>query len=221
MKTELDILQSTEAPKFMKKFYIQHFAEGSDPEPPKPPTDPEPEPSTPEPNPEPTGKTFSQEQFEKELKRRLATEKKKLEKEVEEAKKLEKMNEQERLEHERDEMKKELEELKKKDAFYGMSREATKMLAEANIPVSDEVLNFVVKEDAENTQSAVKSFIDLVNDLAGKLVKERLSGKPPERKGSTSEGYNPYDSKTLNLTAQAELELSDPEKAKRLEAAAK
>lgn len=220
MKNELDILQSTEAPKFMKKFYIQHFAEGGDPEPPTPPTDPE--PPTPEPPaPEPTGKTFSQEQFEKELKRRLATEKKKLEKEVEEAKKLENMNEQERLEHERDEMKKELDELKKKDAFYGMSREATKMLAEANIPVSDEVLNFVVKEDAENTQSAVKSFIDLVNDLAGKLVKERLSGKPPERKGATPEGYNPYDKATLNLTAQAKLEQQNPEEAKRLEAAAK
>ncbi|MBC1272680.1 DUF4355 domain-containing protein [Listeria booriae] len=218
MKNELDILQSTEAPKFMKKFYIQHFAEGEGEE-----ETPEEKPEGEEtpPNDPPAEKRFSQEQFEKELKRRLATEKKKLEKEVEEAKKLEKMNEQERLEHERDEMKRELEELKKKDAFYGMSREATKMLAEANIPVSDEVLNFVVKEDAENTQSAVKSFIDLVNDLAGKLVKERLSGKPPERKGETSAGYNPYDSKTLNLTAQAELELSDPEKAKRLEAAAK
>lgn len=220
MKNELDILQSTEAPKFMKKFYIQHFAEGAEAEegtPPEektegeeiPPTDP------------PEEKLFTRAEYEKEIKRRLASEKKKLEKEVEEAKKLENMNEQERLEHERDEMKKELEALKKKDAFYGMSREATKMLTEANIPVSDEVLNFVVKEDAENTQSAVKSFIDLVNDLAGKLVKERLTGKPPERKGSTSGGYNPYDKATLNLTAQAELELSDPEKAKRLEAAAK
>src|SRR5699024_4499550 len=108
-------------------------------------------------------KTYTQDELEEIVKARVAREKKAAEKAVEEAAKLAKMNEEEKREFEYQKLQEELAELKRKDAYYGLSREASKMLAEHDIQANDGLLQFVVKDDAEGTQTAVNNFVELFN----------------------------------------------------------
>ncbi|GGD03662.1 DUF4355 domain-containing protein [Enterococcus wangshanyuanii] len=96
-----------------------------------------------------------------------------------EADRLASMNEDEKAEHEKQKLLDRIAELEKKDNFTAMSKEASKMLSEASITADDEILNFVVKDTAEDTQQAVNSFISLIDRKAEEKTKAALSGKPP------------------------------------------
>ena len=63
----------------------------------------------------------------------------------------------------------------------GSGSQESKMLSEAGIVASDDILSFVVKDDAEGTQEAVNALSNLVNELADKKVSEMLKGKTPKR----------------------------------------
>lgn len=125
-------------------------------------------------------KKYTQEELEEIIKARVAREKKATEKAVEEAAKLAKMNEEEKREFEYEKLQEELAELKRKDAYYGLSREASKMLAEHDIQANDELLQLVVKDDAEGTQTAVNAFVELVNVKIEQGVQKALSGRTPK-----------------------------------------
>lgn len=187
---------------------LQLFAE--------PPADP-----TPPADPKPPVKTYTQEELEKIIKDRVAREKKATEEAVEEAKKLAKMNEDEKAKYELEKLQSELAEYKKKDAFYGLSKEASKMLSEHNIHADDELLAFVVKGDAEATKLAVDSFVALVNTKVSDGVKQALSGTPPKASITTAGGAkNPFSKEHFNLTEQGRLKKEDPERYKILKALA-
>lgn len=193
---------------------LQFFADPTDPV--EPPTDPTPPADPPT---DPPGKTYTQEELEEIVKQRVAREKKAAEKAVKEAEKLAKMNEDQKKQYEFEKLQKELEEYKKKDAFYSLSKEATKMLAEKDIVADDEVLSFVVKDTAEDTQTAVNSFISLVDKKVKESVKKALAGKAP--KVNTSNGAkNPFSKEHFNLTEQGRLKREDPERYKTLKALA-
>lgn len=53
------------------------------------------------------------------------------------------------------------------------------MLAEHGVQANDELLQFVVKSDAEGTQQAVNTFVGLFNKAVEAQVKEKLSGSAP------------------------------------------
>ena len=125
-------------------------------------------------------KKYTQEELEEIIKARVAREKKATEKAVEEAAKLAKMNEEEKREFEYEKLQEELAELKRKDAYYGLSREASKMLAEHDIQADDDLLQFVVKDDAEGTQTAVNAFVELVSAKIEQGVQKALSGRTPK-----------------------------------------
>ena len=125
-------------------------------------------------------KTYTQDELEEIVKARVAREKKAAEKAVEEAAKLAKMNEEEKREFEYQKLQEELAELKRKDAYYGLSREASKMLAEHDIQANDDLLQFVVKDDAEGTQTAVNAFVELFNAKVEQGVQKALSGRTPK-----------------------------------------
>ena len=124
-------------------------------------------------------KKYTQEELEEIVKARVAREKKATEKAVEEAAKLAKMNEEEKREFEYEKLQEELAELKRKDAYYGLSREASKMLAEHDIQADDDLLKFVVDDSAEETQSKVNAFVELVNAKVDEGVQKALSGRTP------------------------------------------
>ena len=200
---------------------LQLFAEPpADPTPPTDPIDPPADPAPPT-DPKPPVKTYTQEELEKIVKDRVAREKKATEEAVEEAKKLAKMNEDEKAKYELEKLQSELAEYKKKDAFYGLSKEASKMLSEHNIHADDELLAFVVKDDAEATKLAVDSFVALVNSKVTDGVKQALSGTPPKSNASSNSGVkNPFSKEHFNLTEQGKLLNENPELYKQLKAQA-
>ena len=60
------------------------------------------------------------------------------------------------------------------------------MLSEHNINADDDLLAFVVKDSAEDTQTAVNSFVNLIGKKVAEGVKQALAGKSP--KVNTSPG---------------------------------
>lgn len=97
-----------------------------------------------------------------------------------EAERLANMNENEKAEHEKEKLLDRINELEKKDNLAAMSKEASKMLSEASITADDEMLNFVVKETAEETKEAVTKFVSLVDKTAEAKTKQALTGKSPQ-----------------------------------------
>lgn len=225
-------LFTEESRRFPYALNLQYFAEPNpDPEPnpnpePTPNPDPEPKPEPkPTPNPEPKqdpkpGKTYTQEELENIVKQRLDREKKAAEKAIKEAEKLAKMNEDQKKQYELEKLQQELEEYKKKDAFYSMSKEASKMLSENGITADDELLSFVVKDTAEDTQTAVKSFVELINKRVEEGVKKALAGNSPKATPKPGTNKNPFSKENFNLTEQAKLLKENPELYKQLKAQA-
>lgn len=155
------------------KMNLQTFSEPPvDPVITDPPADPV-DPKVPEP------KTFTQAEMEVIIKERVAREQKATDKKIEEAKKLATMNENDKKQYEFEQLQNELAELKRKDAYYGLSKEATKMLAEQSIHADDDLLAFVVKDDAEATKTAVNAFVGLINSKVEEGVKKALAGNSP------------------------------------------
>lgn len=132
-------------------------------------------------------------QMEKIIKDRVAREKKATEKAVEEAKKLAKMNEEDKKQYEFEQLQNELADLKKKDAFYGLSKEASKMLSEHDIQADDDLLAFVVKDSAEDTQTAVNSFVNLIGKKVAEGVKQALAGKSPKVNSNPGQAITKQD----------------------------
>lgn len=130
---------------------------------------------------------------------------------VEEAKRLAKMNEEEKREHERQKLEEELAEYKRKDQFYSLSKEASKMLSEHDIHADDELLSFVVKDDAESTQSAVNSFVGMFNDKVEEGVKKALSGKSPKVHARTEKVITAEEFKNMTYPEKVQLKADNPE----------
>lgn len=144
-----------------------------------------------------------------------------LQSEVEEAKRLAKMNEDEQQEHQLKKLQEELEALKKKEAQYGLAKEASKMMAEKGIVADDALLKVLVTEEAETTHDAVKNFLSLFEAKVQEGVKVALSGTPPKANTKRDQVENPWSKDTFNLTKQGELLKSNPALAAQLRAAAK
>lgn len=123
---------------------------------------------------------YSDEDVDKIVQKKLAKAKKDKEAAVEKATKLAKMNEDQKAEYDREQLEKELAELRRKDAFYNLSKEASKMLSEHDITADDELLQVVVKDDAEGTKQAVESFVNLFNAKVKEGVKQALAGNSPK-----------------------------------------
>ena len=86
------------------------------------------------------------------------------------------------------------------------------MLSEAGIVADDEILSFVVKEDAEGTQEAINRFSSLVNDIADKKVSEMLKGNTPEKiEGNLKAPMTEEEFRRLSYTEQAKLYQENPE----------
>ena len=100
---------------------------------------------------------------------------------MDEAEKLRKMNAEQKAEYEAQKQADRIAELEAQLNRNGLEKEASKMLSEAGIVASDDILSFVVKNDAEGTQEAVNALSNLVNELADKKVSEMLKGKTPKR----------------------------------------
>lgn len=130
-------------------------------------------------------KKYSDEQLDEIIKEKKAKWQKQQEekiKEIEEARKLEKMNEDEKLKYELDKYKKELEEYKQRENQSAMAKVAKNMLVEEGFNISDDLINNLITDEAETTKENVNDFAGMLKDLVEKEVNERLKGKSPEVK---------------------------------------
>lgn len=146
-------------------------------------------------------KKYSDKDLDRIINQKFAKWQKDQEKAVSEAKKLADMNAQQKAEYERDKLQKELDSYKKKDAIAAMSREARKMLSDENISIDDNLLSFIVSDDAEATKKAVNGFAKAFSEAVEKAVKERLKGDSP-RKGTGTQG---------TMTKEQIMAIKDPE----------
>lgn len=168
--------------------YLQLFAEDKteDEDEEEPEDDPEDDEEEEEDKPDKKGKGEGRLYTKKELGAIVAKEVQKALKEKKsnqsEAEKLENLTEEQRK-HKSDT---ELEELKRKVARMELSKVASKALKAADIEVTDEILDFVVGDDAESTNEKIEKFIEVKNGIVKSTEKERSKGKTP--KVATNEG---------------------------------
>lgn len=167
-------------------FDLQLFAEdpqGTDPKnqpaaqtgDPKPLNDPDPKSQEPANQPK-----YTDDDVNKLIDQKFAEWQKKQQKAIDEAKKLERMNAQQKAEYERDQLQKQIEEYQKKDTLSGMTKTARKMLSDEQISIPDELLDKLVTTDAEETKTAVDAFIKLFKESVQSAVKDALRGNAPK-----------------------------------------
>lgn len=156
-------------------------------------------------------KTFSQAEVDEIVESRLAREKDKLKSslradieqdvrnqiadEQSEAKKLKKMNEDQRRKYDMDKKDQEIADLKAKLNRSEMEHVATDLLSKKGITADTDTLNFVVAEDAETTQANIDRFADLINKKA--QANRREDFNVPEPKSGNS-GRKAVDVKEFN-----------------------
>ncbi|MTH28279.1 DUF4355 domain-containing protein [Veillonella parvula] len=165
---------------------------------------------------ETTEKTFTQEELDAIIQKEKGKAKRAAEREyqakMDEAEKLRKMNAEQKAEYEAKKQADYIAELEAKINRSGLEKEASKMLSEAGIVATDDILAFVVKDDAESTQETINSFTSLVNDLADKKVSEMLKGKTPKKvEQSTAGGVTKEQFARMGYKSRNDLLQSDPE----------
>lgn len=133
-------------------------------------------------------KKYSDKDVKKIIDRKFAEWEKKKQKEEDEAKKLSKMNAQEKADYKQKQLEEEIEQLKNEKALSNMRDEARKMLSEKNINITDELLAFMVSTDAGETKKAVDSFADLFNAAVNEAVKGKARQTTPKESGAFSGG---------------------------------
>lgn len=134
---------------------------------------------------------------------------------AEERAELEKKQEREQFERERAEFQME------KNKLYAVKAIKAAGLDDGS-DKSLELVNFVLCSDEQEIDARVKAFGELVKKFVSAEVDKTFkdAGRNPGKGGNSGSENNPYMKETYNLTEQMKLEAADPEKAKRLQAAA-
>ena len=163
---------------------------------------------------EPTEKTYTQEQVNEMIARRVARETKKieaekekayqaqLEAELKESERLAQMNEADRVKAKAEKERKQFEQEKKLFAEQMKAFEQQKiknqtmqMLGERNMPV--ELAQFITSQNADEIMDNVNTFQKHFNEAVEKVVAERLRGKTPSV-STMSKGFNMNDLKNMS-----------------------
>ena len=163
---------------------------------------------------EPTEKTYTQEQVNEMIARRVARETKKieaekekayqaqLEAELKESERLAQMNEADRVKAKAEKERKQFEQEKKLFAEQMKAFEQQKiknqtmqMLGERNMPV--ELAQFITSQNADEIMDNVNTFQKHFNEAVEKVVVERLRGKTPSV-STMSKGFNMNDLKNMS-----------------------
>lgn len=150
-------------------------------------------------------KTFTQEELEAILRERLAQQervnKKKIEEAKSEAEKLAKMNEeqkkayeQEKLQQQNAELLKKIQDLEKVQAREELSKSAASMLRENHkINATQDILDFVVGEDADVTNKNIEKFVAIIQADRKQVEIERATGNTPKNYGGSSKETTAFD----------------------------
>lgn len=130
-------------------------------------------------------KKYSDKDVDEIVKRKFADWKTKEEKRVDEAKKLEQMDAEEKIKYERDKLQQELDQLRAEKTKNEMMKAARGILQEENISISDNLLEILVDQEADKTKENINDFVELFNAEVEKVVKEKLRGTTPRKSGGS------------------------------------
>lgn len=97
----------------------------------------------------------------------------------EEAEKLAKMNAEQKQNYEIEKLQKENEKLKQEAAKVELSRSATGILTEKGIEATQDVLDFVVGNDADDTNAKIDKLVKIVESQLKKAEIARATGTTP------------------------------------------
>lgn len=126
-------------------------------------------------------KTYTDEEVDEIVKKKRAAWEKQRKKDVDEARKMAQMTEQERTEHEYAKLKEEVEQLREEKARHEMSQTARSILQEKGISIPDSLLRLLVTTEADSTKENLDAFATLFETALQKALNERLRGNTPKR----------------------------------------
>ena len=165
----------------------------------------------------PPAKTFTQDELNAIIDKRLARERAdadaKIKAAVTEAQKLAKMNAEERLEHERKAREAALKEREAEITKRELRAEAKSQLSDKGLPV--ELAEVLPYTDADTTNAALAAVEKVFRAAVEKGVNERLKGNPP-KVGQPAQGTTIAEPEKLSYAQRAELYQKDPSQYKKL-----
>lgn len=169
-----------------------------------------------------TAKTYTEEEvqalLQKEADRRVSSALKKQQKEFEnrmaEAEKLKSMDESQRKEYEYEQKLRELETREKEFAIAQNKLEATKVLANRELPI--EFVDYIIAEDAETMLENINSFEKAFKAAVADAVAKKIASPAPKSGQVKQTGMTREDFKKLSISQQSELYRTNPELYKQL-----
>ena len=159
-------------------------------------------------------KLFTQEEVNNIVEKRLNKEKNKWKNEVDQSKRLAEMSAEDRA---REQFKMEKAEFERQRAEFERERllvQTQRELSTKNIPV--EFADMLVKDDAESTKVAIDTFASLYSQSVEKGVSNKMKGRPPKTKQTSSDGLDRAAFMKLSLAEQQKMAKENPERYKEL-----
>lgn len=121
---------------------------------------------------------------------------------LEEAAKLEKMNETEKDKYTIEKLEKEIADYKRKENLSAMAKVAKNMLLDEGIKATDPIIDRLISEDAETTKESVSAFAELYKKSVEEGIQEALKGKSFDVKTTST--------KNSSVTKKEILGIKDP-----------
>ena len=165
---------------------------------------------------EPKEKTFTKDEVEQMISDRIKREREKAEADKAEAKRLAKMNADQKKDYEIDKQTKRAEEAEQKLARYEMQGQARKMFEESGVNVNDDDLSLVVTSEAETTQDNVNKLIAFAKRIREDVKNEMLTGKTPKTNGNVTKNITQSQFDLMSSKQKAELYQENPDLFKKL-----
>lgn len=165
---------------------------------------------------EPKEKTFTKDEVEQMISDRIKREREKAEADKAEAKRLAKMNADQKKDYEIDKQTKRAEEAEQKLARYEMQGQARKMFEESGVNVNDDDLSLVVTSEAETTQDNVNKLIAFAKRIREDVKNEMLTGKTPKTNGNVAKNITQSQFDLMSSKQKAKLYQENPDLFKKL-----
>ena len=165
---------------------------------------------------EPKEKTFTKDEVEQMISDRIKREREKAEADKAEAKRLAKMNADQKKDYEIDKQTKRAEEAEQKLARYEMQGQARKMFEESGVNVNDDDLSLVVTSEDETTQDNVNKLIAFAKRIREDVKNEMLTGKTPKTNGNVAKNITQSQFDLMSSKQKAELYQENPDLFKKL-----
>lgn len=202
-------LVKTHSLPMMLQFFAEQGGEGSDG---APNTESEQPSESEEKQGEQQAKTFTQDEVNKIVSQRLERQKEQLKAKEDEAKKLSRMNAEQKANYELEKANKRAEEAAAKLARYEMRDSAKQMLADGGFNDADNsLLDLVVTDTAESTQANVNVLLNAIEAIREDERNKLLAGKTPRVSGKKVKPLTPNDLIKLKPADRIKFQRENPD----------